>query len=1038
MANFTKFLCWDPKTAAHLLDAEAEQHSARFFAATHSPVSALSLPYPPNEVEPPRRITEQEILSAFMVGAPEFDQPKVKFEGNLFMPIIGGVGSGKTHLIKWLHLRIPETDGRKVVLVPRINTTLRKILSLMIGDLQGVVFDEFRKALTEGANEHHDHATTKQQLLSQLAIAVEAGAHDANLEEGEKFIRTGLNALLGEKAFREHWLAPGGFIDRVSANASGQKQPANHQPGLEQPYAFTENDLPLRLSVANEVANAGRDARAFFHHLLNCVEDRGPTVARVNLQLEDAVSRLLGSGGLANLVELMTRVRQQYFRDGKELVVLIEDFARLQGVDRALLDALLARPIQAGEDNLCSIRTALACTTGYYQERVPDTAKTRATLHIQVGGLVDDVGVPSHDWAKFAGRYLNAVRLEMQAQTERENISNPCDNCAHKQACHAFFGSVEVRLNDTPSVVGLYPLNQTLLTKTHDRLLKEFSPRAAIGKVLVPILASHGETIKTGTFPTNALTLSLGGLKVVPETTSRLEKMSDGERQISLVNLWSSTADETGVCNGVRTAFSIAEVAVGADLAPKPDNSKPVPPKKGMEDRSPVPVEPSPKPDKTERLLQDLDEWSNGTTLPAEQVGELRRLVFLAVVSEINWLGHGFDQAFYARETFGLFRQTRICFNGDNPDGQIKLCFPLPGVGKADTAIALKSLVRRNFRGDWESEGGIKQYIIARTQVERWAAAVLKQIENSHRQGADLDPIAPAVESLFFMQLLGGATLLPECEDKDALQFLFQLIPNPNLARAKAWLDLQTQLSPEIGKVRDSLLNLVGCKKGEGHVFMLTPNRVLLQMRCLLRNYTTSDFKIHDLDKAGDPEKQEGLSLRRCNEFLRRGLIRAVTEEQHESTKCCDVLEKLFGLSTTDELSEVRVREGLKLAGDALEDAKDLGQLGDSTPINQLRDSILTLNNANLGELLAVCRHARDALGADKLQVAARVDAERRQSAVRSAEKLSVFLDRTHARLTAACENLTENTGIDTTVKDIVRTLQTLKQVVGSLQGGVR
>ena len=85
----------------------------------------------------------------------------------------------------------------------------------------------------------------------------------------------------------------------------------------------------------------------------------------LNASLDIAIPQVVGMSG-ERLMELMLDVRKSLAAQDVELVLLIEDFAKLQGIDRQLLEALLVRPNQ-GDETLCTMRTALACTTGYYR-----------------------------------------------------------------------------------------------------------------------------------------------------------------------------------------------------------------------------------------------------------------------------------------------------------------------------------------------------------------------------------------------------------------------------------------------------------------------------------------------------------------------------------------------------------------------------------------------------------------------------------------------------------------------------------------------
>ncbi|TAG03480.1 MAG: hypothetical protein EAZ45_09695 [Oscillatoriales cyanobacterium] len=142
-----------------------------------------------------------------------------------------------------------------------------------------------------------------------------------------------------------------------------------------------------------DLQKAGERSREFYSLLIGDDDIQKETVDWLNRHLDEAIAQVL-SLGREDLQRLMREVREtlaeegvelvlliedfakfQGIDEGVELVLLIEDFAKFQGIDREVLEAVLARPQQAGGKSLCAIRTALACTTGYFDGLRLDTVK---------------------------------------------------------------------------------------------------------------------------------------------------------------------------------------------------------------------------------------------------------------------------------------------------------------------------------------------------------------------------------------------------------------------------------------------------------------------------------------------------------------------------------------------------------------------------------------------------------------------------------------------------------------------------------------
>ena len=95
-------------------------------------------------------------------------------------------------------------------------------------------------------------------------------------------------------------------------------------------------------------------------------------------------------------------------REQKELVLLIEDFAVLSGIQKQLLQVVIKEAFRDGRQVLCTMRTALAYTTGYMDTA---TVLTRANVEYKIP---DEPGSEEEILAhieRLVGAYLNAARL---------------------------------------------------------------------------------------------------------------------------------------------------------------------------------------------------------------------------------------------------------------------------------------------------------------------------------------------------------------------------------------------------------------------------------------------------------------------------------------------------------------------------------------------------------------------------------------------------------------------------------------------------
>src|SRR5262249_4078723 len=143
---------------------------------------------------------------------------------------------------------------------------------------------------------------------------------------------------------------------------------------------------------------------------------QGVAVRMLNDQVQRAVAEAT-TIGTGRLQQAMLEVRREFARQGKEIVLLIEDFAVIQGFQRGLLDAIIEVGNREGRSDLAPIRTLMAVTSGYY-ESLPITVLTRvraATGYVYSLDTQFDPAAEMSETSSFVGRYLNVARLGQEA-----------------------------------------------------------------------------------------------------------------------------------------------------------------------------------------------------------------------------------------------------------------------------------------------------------------------------------------------------------------------------------------------------------------------------------------------------------------------------------------------------------------------------------------------------------------------------------------------------------------------------------------------
>ena len=472
-------------------------------------------------------IKPKEFLHAFLSK----DNPHMQ------VAVLGESGSGKSHFISWMKYSLPVSEDRYTIAIPRTGVSLRGVLELIIDALPATERQPYLDDLNRSGSQHSSPQDLEERLISEIALAIRSDEvkGEANQDLEGALIQL-LPDIFHDPVLRRHFRRPGRVIEGLAhqvLSASNEYLPA------EDRRDFTTADLPL---TGIQTAEMSIDARNTCDFLRSNPDSQDLAVSIINRNLNRAIGQVLNFTG-ERLIGLLQDVRRHLREQGKELVLLVEDLARLQGLDLSLLEALIEEGKEA--NGLCELRWAAAVTTGYYT-RLQDTIHTRMNFVLQMDIPTEEAGgfIGVGDIVTFASRYLNASRatkeaLEDWADQPEENRSSPpnaCELCAHKTACHAAFGEAEG--------VGLYPFNGhsliNMLQRLDGRYHQRFNPRILVKDVLAEVLGNYGDDLREGGFPSLLLLDQMWGRKLPPIVRDQLQQLNpaQADRHLAILELW--------------------------------------------------------------------------------------------------------------------------------------------------------------------------------------------------------------------------------------------------------------------------------------------------------------------------------------------------------------------------------------------------------------------------------------------------------------------------------------------------------------------
>lgn len=637
MPDFRGKVCWDPATAANTIGVEAISPSPAVFRATHAPL----------RIQRARLDGRQLVLEGQPVDERAVLHDFLNHESNtgaLLMPIVGESGSGKSHLVRWVrdHLELldDQPEAREVIYLEKHRTSLKAVVQTLIAQADS---DELKqlKAEIDKFTAEVDAPVLARRLIHSLneTLVAETGRGISGPAR-QLFGHHGLGALLDDPHVSEFMLRPEKFIPQLATHLLRDRTKGDG----DRPPKFTVHDLPLDIT---DVSKASALAKKWVQVLSSKAELQEIAIDLLNDHLETAINRTFNLG-MGRLLEAMTLVRAEYHRQGKEIILLIEDFALIQGVQKDLLDALVEAAHREGSTRLAPIRTLMAVTTGYFRD-LPETALTRVRANL---GYAYDLDVPfskedtgEEVIAAFVGRYLNAARIgkDQLEQVGDAQPPNACDECPLQVRCHDAFGA-------STNGYGLYPFNKSALTRmVHSTASKDapwaFVPRTVLGSVVRPVLIEHAGSLKQGKFPDADFSESFPTADIdLPLDTAVREFLDKSDSATAkqherILEFWGDAAAQgVEIDPTVLEAFALNPVAPGAQVFPEQPRRTAEPGRQSSGPSGTAKTEGKTYPLSVQRNLQNIEEWvTRGDDLKQDHARAIRTVVATAVAQRYRW-----------------------------------------------------------------------------------------------------------------------------------------------------------------------------------------------------------------------------------------------------------------------------------------------------------------------------------------------------------------------------------------------------------------
>ncbi len=630
---------------------EAETADVSVLLAVHQPSLLVQRSATTGNLSP---ATETDLLEAFLTE----NVPA----GALLMPITGPSGIGKSHIVRWLHaqlLRSAKSDKLHVIRIPK-SASLRTVVELILEPLKNDArFAKAREDMTRAVGEVNlKEAVITFRAHLQNALATRRALMVNEIRENPDRNRD-LKALIGHAEKLPQLFADGAleqhFVENVLSKVVSRALRGRDE-GMEDDDAlpqFVATDLILPETAA--LNQASRPVHDYYVRNIGNVEiDRlQPVVDLLNDAVDPAIGnvfRLEQNAGGMTLQDIILAVREILFEDGKDLVLLVEDFAALAGIQEVLLKVCIQEGERDGKKVRATMRTALALTDGYLSFR--DTILTRAQREWVIGARAQTDEETKAAVVEMVGAYLNAARwgdLELGRRFRQRELEQSLTDWlpvwrdedlsdAESETIGAFGFNSKGH--------ALFPFNRSAIEALATRHLTlggklVSNPRRVINEILRNTLLMR-PAFEAHAFPPHGYEGLAPNANIANWIRTTHQPESVSRRLAVLLTAWGGDPlDVSALAHlppSLFTAFSLPTPADLANIRFVPESIKPKPTRpedksddletgkaatKGYTNGDPVPEDP-----RIADLRSKLDAWSKGALLGQNDARDIRSALF--------------------------------------------------------------------------------------------------------------------------------------------------------------------------------------------------------------------------------------------------------------------------------------------------------------------------------------------------------------------------------------------------------------------------
>lgn len=892
-------------------------------------------------------------------------------EDDQFVLVKGASGAGKSHLIRWMNtmLKLRKNDFEIVIPIRRADNTLKGTIRQLISHpvVENMPNKDLYKKMAF-ASTTIPELGLKNTIYYAFINLIESDDGKAGNDE-ERLIsnvdRKHLVALLQNSSFKERLMDIGGPIDRIYTKIAENKTLEVNDKAAQ----FEDADFEIDSSFRTELINVGADekARKIADKFLDNPEFVAKVTIYVNKFIEKVVQRCTGLEP-GDLREVIEGIRQELYRQGCSLTILIEDITAASGVDDSLLDALLTNKKGYTDKNLCRINSIVGVADGYYRDNFRTNTKGRIKQFVNVP---DEMFNGDTDGLiEFFARYLNTVSLEtevintwVEAKAEKE----------HYPIHDVTFGEGWGECKIAGRGVNLFPFSKRAIVYLYKQQeIAHRNPRAIMRNLIEPYVKDALEDISH--YPTKRTTLEGVNPKLQSAIYNRPDL--DDETKIRLsqfMYIWGDGTDEIYEENGVNYIAGIPESVylelglpiMDGKMVDKPKEEPKVEKTGGETENKPKTTGNESRSVENEQVaiaLKEVDKWIENkdyklsigaTTKNVRALNDAKKNINEYLFNVIDWSSEGvpIDAMIKIRDTQGKFlvafeRQTM------RSDAVITLSASIESRKIIETFVRWSEVGNKS----WNFPGST-DYLY---RVQKWTESIKPQILDAilHYDGKEIEYFSYATAAEFYRLILNGY-----CKNyQNPTNFVPELLLQKNEfiigenGHTKNWNDLQKMTIGSDGEDnRKIVLQFFNLPQGTAisstnyEFDYIAFNKAVKKVINTGLKYTEEQLQLDD------PVKKRRITSEYLKKILDR--IDAVVIEEKRV-----VMEKLEYIGKFVDLDEVESEEEIKNVITAIKKFYSQAQMSHVSAAVHVNNSLINSCSKNASSILSSIRVAQQVM----------------------------------------------------------------------------